>query len=94
MELQSSKRSQLLFQDTFDDYLETWIQFGYVYLFSSVYPFGILLAITSNIIQLRTDAYKLTKWFQRPFAKRVENIGAWQVISPIYGLLEISNYYY
>jgi anoctamin-10 len=67
------------YQSTFDDYLELWVQFGYVFLFSAITPMAIFWALTSNIVEIRTDAYKLCNWFQRPFARRAESIGAWQV---------------
>lgn len=67
------------YEETFDDYLEMFIQFGYVVLFSSVYPISALWAVLNNIIEVRADAFKLCKIYQRPMSKRVKNIGAWQV---------------
>ncbi|KAL9707566.1 hypothetical protein quinque_011084 [Culex quinquefasciatus] len=65
--------------NTYDDYLELYIQFGYVVLFSSVAPMTAFWAILNNVIEIRLDAYKLCSFFKRPFARRTKNIGAWQL---------------
>lgn len=66
-------------QDTFQDYQEMFIQFGYVVLFSSAFPLAALCALINNIIEIRSDAFKLCTGLQRPFGQRVESIGEWQV---------------
>lgn len=68
------------YEDTFDDYLEMFIQYGYVILFSSAFPLAALCALLNNFIEIRTDAFKLCLYHQRPFGRRVQNIGIWQVI--------------
>ncbi|XP_055597041.1 anoctamin-10 isoform X2 [Uranotaenia lowii] len=65
--------------NTYDDYLELYIQFGYVVLFSSVAPMTAFWAILNNVIEIRLDAYKLSHFFKRPYARRTKNIGAWQL---------------
>lgn len=67
------------YEGTFDDYLEMFVQFGYVVLFSSVYPISALWAVLNNVLEVRADAFKLCKVYQRPMSKRVKDIGAWQV---------------
>ena len=69
------------FQDTFEDYLEMFIQFGYVILFSSTFPIAAVCALLNNVIEVRSDAFKLCSTMQRPFGHRVNNIGTWQVSS-------------
>ena len=56
-----------------------FLQFGYVFLFSAVSPLAAVWALINNVVEIKTDAFKLCKDFQRPFAKRVKDIGAWQV---------------
>lgn len=68
------------YEDTFEDYLEMFIQFGYVVLFSSAFPLAALCAFLNNVIEIRSDAFKLCHTFQRPFGQRVQNIGTWQVM--------------
>jgi anoctamin-8 len=55
------------------------IQFGYVTLFSSAFPLAALCALLNNVIEIHSDAFKLCMNHQRPFGKRVESIGTWQV---------------
>lgn len=66
------------YEGTYDDYLELFIQFGYVFLFSSVYPIAAVWAVLNNILEIRADAFKLCRIFQRPMNRRVKDIGAWQ----------------
>ncbi|GFS11038.1 anoctamin [Elysia marginata] len=66
------------YEGTLEDYLEMVIQFGYVTLFSSAFPLAALCALVNNIIEIRSDAFKLCITHQRPFGQQVENIGIWQ----------------
>jgi len=36
-------------------------------------------ALLNNVIEIRTDAFKMCRIFQRPFAQPANSIGAWQV---------------
>ncbi|GBP86664.1 Anoctamin-10 [Eumeta japonica] len=74
---------------TYDDYLELYIQFGYVILFSSVYPLAALFAVLNNVLEIRADAFKLCKTCKRPPACKVKNIGAWQRAFEIIGAMSI-----
>lgn len=58
-----------------------FIQLGYVVLFSSAFPMAAFCALINNLIEIRSDAFKLCFIFQRPFGQRVSNIGTWQVIN-------------
>ncbi|XP_050315766.1 anoctamin-8 isoform X2 [Anthonomus grandis grandis] len=66
------------YDGTFADYLEMTIQLGYVILFSSAFPAAALCAMLNNLIEIRSDAFKLAYVCQRPFGQRVPNIGTWQ----------------
>ncbi|GLV46184.1 Abnormal X segregation [Carabus blaptoides fortunei] len=77
------------YEGTFDDYLEMFVQFGYVVLFSSVYPVAAFWAVLNNIIEIRADAFKLCVAFQRPMARKVKDIGAWQKAFEIVGAMSI-----
>lgn len=61
-----------------DDYLEMFIQFGYVLLFSPAFPLAAFCALVNNLFEIRIDAFKLCNTVQRPFGRSVKNIGAWQ----------------
>ncbi|XP_076009403.1 anoctamin-8 [Genypterus blacodes] len=77
------------FEDTFQDYQEMFVQFGYVVLFSSAFPLAAMCALINNIIEIRSDAFKLCTGLQRPFGLRVESIGQWQAAMEAMGLIAI-----
>ncbi|XP_034616752.1 anoctamin-10 isoform X1 [Trachemys scripta elegans] len=64
---------------TFDDYLELFLQFGYVSLFSCVYPLAAVFAVLNNITEMYFDALKMCRVFKRPFSQPTANIGVWQL---------------
>ncbi|XP_014286688.1 anoctamin-10 isoform X2 [Halyomorpha halys] len=66
------------YDDPYDDYLEMFVQFGYVYLFSAVYPMAAFWAVFNNVLEIRCDAFKLCCVYQRPIARKVKDTGAWQ----------------
>ncbi|KAL3287914.1 hypothetical protein HHI36_002370 [Cryptolaemus montrouzieri] len=66
------------YDGTFTDHLEMTIQLGYVILFSSAFPPAAICAMLNNLLEIRSDAFKLVYVCQRPFGQRVPNIGTWQ----------------
>uniref|UniRef100_A0A8C5EEA5 Anoctamin n=1 Tax=Gouania willdenowi TaxID=441366 RepID=A0A8C5EEA5_GOUWI len=64
---------------TFDDYLELFLLFGYVSLFSCVYPLAAVLVVLNNITEVYSDAFKMCHVFKRPFSEPAANIGVWQL---------------
>ena len=63
---QSEKLSQVetesekpAYESSFDDYLEMFIQMGYVILFSAAYPLAAVWAFLNNVVEIRGDAFKL-----------------------------------
>ncbi|XP_066983808.1 anoctamin-10-like isoform X8 [Macrobrachium rosenbergii] len=77
------------YDGTFEDYLEMFIQFGYVTLFSSAFPLAAMCAFLNNLIEIRSDAFKLCCVFQRPFGHRAQSIGVWQDAMELMGVLGI-----
>ncbi|XP_042202982.1 anoctamin-8-like isoform X2 [Homarus americanus] len=77
------------YEGTFEDYLEMFIQFGYVTLFSSAFPLAAMCAFLNNLIEIRSDAFKLCCVFQRPFSDRAQSIGVWQDAMELMGVLSI-----
>ncbi|XP_054714021.1 anoctamin-8-like [Uloborus diversus] len=77
------------YEGTFEDYLEMFIQFGYVILFSSAFPMAAMCALLNNVIEIRSDAFKLCMIFQRPFSQRAENIGTWQDAMEVMGVIAV-----
>ncbi|KAI4871277.1 hypothetical protein NFI96_019801 [Prochilodus magdalenae] len=64
---------------TFDDYLEQFLLFGYVSLFSCVYPLAALLVVLNNVTEVYSDAFKMCHVFKRPFSEPASDIGVWQL---------------
>ncbi|XP_063951200.1 anoctamin-10-like [Lytechinus pictus] len=74
---------------TFDDYLELFLQFGYVFLFSAVFPLAAVFALLNNVIEVRSDAFKLSRVCQRPFGQAVADIGTWQITFEIMSIIAV-----
>ena len=74
---------------TFNDYAEMMIQFGYATMFITAFPLATVLALISNYIKMRVDAWKLCQLFRRPEPKTVEDIGAWFYILNIISLFAV-----
>lgn len=58
--------------------MEMLVQMGYVVLFSAAFPLAGVCALVNNLMEIRSDAFKLVHVHQRPFGQRVANIGTWQ----------------
>jgi hypothetical protein len=52
-------------------------QFGYVTIWSIVWPLAPIFALINNYVELRADAVKICKHVRRPVGDRVETIGSW-----------------
>ncbi|XP_044150609.1 anoctamin-10 isoform X1 [Bufo gargarizans] len=74
---------------TFDDYLELFLLFGYVSLFSCVYPLAALLAVLNNVTELYSDALKMCRVFKRPFAVPSSSIGVWMLAFETMGIIAV-----
>ncbi|KAM0748366.1 DUF590-domain-containing protein [Meredithblackwellia eburnea MCA 4105] len=61
----------------FADYSEMTVQFGYLTLFSVIWPIAPLWSFVNNFFELRSDAFKLSSQSQRPVPTREASIGPW-----------------
>lgn len=59
------------------DYAEMVTQFGYVVVWSCVWPLAPVFALLNNYLEIRGDALKVTQHVRRPIGDRVETIGSW-----------------
>ncbi|XP_064100858.1 anoctamin-8-like [Macrobrachium nipponense] len=85
----SQTSSNFMYEGTFKDYLEIFVQFGYVTLFSSAFPLAAACALVANVIEIRSDAFKFCYVFQRPFGQRAQGIGVWQDAMELMGVISI-----
>ncbi len=76
LNLKLGKRQTLLEPyESFDDWQEIIIQYGYIVLFASVFPMGPLLSWLANEIERHHDLFKLKYVSQRPIPRKV--LGPW-----------------
>eukprot|EP00811_Abedinium_folium_P017634 NODE_2655_length_2171_cov_10.424168.p1 GENE.NODE_2655_length_2171_cov_10.424168~~NODE_2655_length_2171_cov_10.424168.p1 ORF type:complete len:690 (+),score=159.17 NODE_2655_length_2171_cov_10.424168:229-2070(+) len=63
--------------ESFDDYLEMVIQFGYIVLFASAFPLAGLLSFICDLFEIKSDVFKITHVHARMPAVRTATIGIW-----------------
>eukprot|EP01065_Artemidia_motanka_P027096 TRINITY_DN32331_c0_g1_i1.p1 TRINITY_DN32331_c0_g1~~TRINITY_DN32331_c0_g1_i1.p1 ORF type:complete len:630 (+),score=185.96 TRINITY_DN32331_c0_g1_i1:66-1955(+) len=72
--------------EIFDEYLEMTMQFLYVTLWSSCFPLAPAIALVSNLVEVRSDAFKLAGLVRRPRPDPECDTEPWT------GLLKVSCY--
>merc|ERR1712224_954513 len=75
VEQASREESQVFFEFT-----EIAMQFSWVVLFSVVFPLGPICALFNNIVELRSDVFKLCEVERRPIPRASNGIGTWESI--------------
>ncbi|CAO1638635.1 unnamed protein product [Sympodiomycopsis kandeliae] len=63
--------------DTFGDYAEMATQFGYITLWSVIWPLAPLGGLINNFFEMRGDALKICSHTRRPVPMRTDSIGPW-----------------
>ncbi|KAK8042565.1 hypothetical protein PG994_013048 [Apiospora phragmitis] len=63
--------------DVATDYREMVVQFGYLSLFSAIWPLAPVSFLINNWVELRSDAMKIAISSQRPIPWRADSIGPW-----------------
>ncbi|KAK7687670.1 hypothetical protein QCA50_008885 [Cerrena zonata] len=61
----------------FVDYSEMVTQFGYVALWSTIWPLAPVMSLINNWLELRSDAFKIAVHARRPIPSRTDTIGPW-----------------
>ena len=69
-------------------YMEIVIQFGYVTLFASAYPLASVISIFANLVEIRSDCFRLTYLCQRPRAMRCDGLNMWKNL--LYAIVQLS----
>lgn len=80
LSLEKSSAGGMEVDFTFDDYLEVMILFGYVVLFSTVFPLAPLFGMLLLLVESRVDGLKVFEVLRRPLPVNAENIGNWILI--------------
>eukprot|EP01046_Picozoa_sp_COSAG06_P023917 COSAG06_NODE_1921_length_8062_cov_113.020846_9_plen_366_part_00 len=68
-----------VYPSVFKDYATMATQFGYITLFGVAFPLAPAMCMINNLIEIRSDAYKLVKVHRRPPIETREDIGSWQL---------------
>uniref|UniRef100_A0AAV2L073 Anoctamin n=1 Tax=Knipowitschia caucasica TaxID=637954 RepID=A0AAV2L073_KNICA len=78
-----------VFPGLFAEYIELLVQFGYLSLFSCVFPLTAVLLLINNLTEIRLDAYKVCKLFCKPFSAPVANMGVWQIAFEVLSFVSV-----
>jgi hypothetical protein len=70
-------------KESYQDYAEMVIQYGFVTLFVCAFPLTPLLALANNALELHVDAFKLCTHRKRPVPRSAESIGNWGVFMAV-----------
>jgi len=71
------EESELPEYDIYAEYAEMVVQYGYVALWSIIWPITPLCAVLNNWLEIRSDAVKLCLGNRRPVPERADTIGPW-----------------
>ena len=72
---------QLEVDGSFDDFTEIVILFGYVTLFSVVFPLAPVAGVALLILEMRVDGLKLFQMVRRPLPLASANIAIFQLLA-------------
>ncbi|XP_078005085.1 LOW QUALITY PROTEIN: anoctamin-9 [Phascolarctos cinereus] len=76
----------------FDEFMEMMVQYGFTTIFVAAFPLAPLLALFSNLIEIRLDAIKMVRLQRRLVPRKAKDIGTWlQVLEAIGVLAVIAN---
>lgn len=68
------------YKTTVDDFGEIVIQHGFLALFGLAFPIAAIVNLVNNLIEVRSDAYKILAVTKRPDADDAADIGTWASI--------------
>ncbi|XP_013867634.1 anoctamin-10 [Austrofundulus limnaeus] len=84
-----NQRSLPPFPGLFGEYIELLVQFGYLSLFSCVFPLTAVLLLLNNLTEIRSDAYKICKLFRKPFYPPASDMGVWQIAFEVLSFVSV-----
>ncbi|OWZ15978.1 hypothetical protein PHMEG_00010288 [Phytophthora megakarya] len=83
VELLNAKARAILFEseqenyDPYDDYHHMTVQFGFVVMFSMLWPPMPAVCMVVNALKTRGDGFRLCRTNRRPFPRKASGIGEW-----------------
>lgn len=79
----SHEKTLYIYEHTYYDCLELFIQFGYTMLFVIIWPWSTLVTCINSVLEVRMDAIKLCFCYRRPFQKSMKSINRAWIVSLI-----------
>jgi hypothetical protein len=77
------------YSSTIEDYAEIVIQFGFFSLFGVAFPCAAVVNLINNLIEVRTDAFKILAIAKRTDADDAADIGTWYHILQFLGWISV-----
>lgn len=74
-------------RDLYLEYAEMCIQYGYLVMFSPVFPVCFVLAALNNVAEIRGDLMKILHLGRRPVPKSAKDIGVWYFFLKFFTIL-------
>ncbi|KYQ92531.1 hypothetical protein DLAC_06523 [Tieghemostelium lacteum] len=74
---------------SFDDYNEIILQYSYISLFIAASPIAILLATANNLIEMKSDLFKIIHIYRRPIYSGSKGIGHWYIFLEVIGFFAV-----
>jgi hypothetical protein len=75
--------------ESFDDYMEMTMQYGYITLFASAFPLAALCSVVGNLLEINSDFVKLRYVLRRPLPRRDANIGPWVQVLRLFTYISV-----
>ncbi|XP_059959621.1 anoctamin-9 [Mesoplodon densirostris] len=73
----------------FEEFMEMMIQYGFTTVFVAAFPLAPLLALFSNLVEIRLDAIKMVRLQRRLVPRKAKDIGTWLQVLEIIGMLAV-----
>ncbi|CUF02836.1 Anoctamin, putative [Bodo saltans] len=75
--------------ESFDDYMEMTMQYGYVTLFASAFPLAAVCSVIGNLLEINSDFVKLRYVLRRPLPRREVSIGPWVQVLRLFTYISV-----
>lgn len=72
-----NEQRRMSYDGTIDDYGEIIIQYGFLVLFGVSFPLATVIMLLNNVIEMRTDIFKILAFYKRSSVDATNNIGKW-----------------
>ncbi|KAF1334489.1 Protein required for meiotic chromosome segregation, partial [Globisporangium splendens] len=76
--------------DPYDDYHDATVQFGFVVMFSMLWPLMPVACMIVNALKTRGDGFRLCCTTKRPFPRKAGGIGEWKAVLHVLACLGVT----